>query len=187
MPNANPLLEPSPFVRQFASRIVNAADGPVLDVACGSGRHGVFLANLGAKVVCIDSDLSRFRRLRQHQKFNANAGGQLEALETDLIAELWAFGPSTVGGVVVVDFLLLDLLPHFRVSLKHGCYLLIQTVSARGGNYLELPAAGELRTHLALGFEMEHYQERHAGPKDQNAVTVSLLARRVEPCFTSPS
>ena len=37
--------------------------GLVLDVACGSGRHAVFLAERGWRVHAIDRDISRLPRL----------------------------------------------------------------------------------------------------------------------------
>lgn len=52
-------LEPSPLVRRFAAKIVDAAAGkPVLDVACGSGRNALALSQLGCAVICVDRDLT---------------------------------------------------------------------------------------------------------------------------------
>ena len=58
------LSESSALVRRFASRLVDAAAGlPILDVACGSGRHALLLLQLGCSIViCVDKDLATFRR-----------------------------------------------------------------------------------------------------------------------------
>jgi protoporphyrinogen oxidase len=47
-----------------------------------------------------------------------------------------------------------------------------------GENYLELPQRGELRTVLEPAFDLAFYEEQPAGPSEQRAVAVKLLARR---------
>src|SRR5262245_2356601 len=55
VPHPCPALEPTKFVRRFGPLMVPAAAGyPILDVACGSGRNGVFMAELGAPVIGVD-------------------------------------------------------------------------------------------------------------------------------------
>jgi len=55
---------------------------------------------------------------------------------------------------------------------------LLETVSGHGENYLELPQRGELRAVLKPAFDLAFYEERPAGPSEQRAVAVKLLARR---------
>ena len=64
-------------------------------------------------------------------------------------------------------------------SLAPGGYLLLETVSGRGGNYLELPTAGAIRADLQNAFCFERYEERKVGPVDANSVAVKLLAKRI--------
>src|SRR5205823_1711508 len=53
-------LRPTPFLKKFGAEIGKAAGTyPILDVACGTGRNGIFLSQLGRTVICIDKDLSR--------------------------------------------------------------------------------------------------------------------------------
>ena len=47
-----------------------------------------------------------------------------------------------------------------------------------GENYLELPQRGELRTVLEPAFDLAFYEEQPAGPSEERAVAVKLLARR---------
>jgi len=96
----------------------------------------------------------------------------------DLAHDPWPFGPGTAGAIINVHFLLPALFPLFQSSLIPGGYLLIETVPAHGGNYLELPRAGELRSALQGAFDFEFYKERKAGPGNYDAVTVQLLAKR---------
>jgi hypothetical protein len=99
-------------------------------------------------------------------------------MEMDLLADPWPFKERTTGGIVLVDFLDRSLFQLFERSLVTGSYLLIETISNRGGNYLELPAADELRKAFERSFEFSVYHERKAGPTGVNAVTVRMLGKR---------
>ena len=69
-------------------------------------------------------------------------------------------------------------------SLSFDGYLLLETIPGCGGNYLDLPRAGQLRPAFETTFDIEFYKERKVGPPGSDAVTVQLLAkknRRVSP------
>jgi SAM-dependent methyltransferase len=168
-------LRPSALVKQFGRTMVDAASGyPVIDVACGAGRNAAYLAQLGCDVICLDRDLSRLKRVVTQKSVLE----RLDFIEMDLRADPWQFKAQTIGGIVLVDFLDSSLFASFEDSLRPGGYLLIETVSARGGNYLELPRAGELRTAFEKSLDFCLYRERPAGPSGANAVTVRMLGRR---------
>lgn len=177
------LFEPSPLVRRFASKIADAAAGkPIIDVVCGSGRNAILLSQLGCAVICVDRDLSilqtQQRRLRRTLLGTALA--QLTLHQMDLVRDPWPFGVCTLGGIVNIHFLLPMLFPFFESSLSPGGYLVLGTVPACGGNYLQLPKKGELKTALTKAFDLELYKEGKAGPRAYDAVTVQLLAKRQE-------
>lgn len=100
-------------------------------------------------------------------------------MKMDLVADPWPFGEQTIGGIVLVDFLNCSLFRVFKRSLIAGGYLLIETISNKGGNYLELPKAGELRRAFEGSFEFDIYDERKAGPRQADAVTVRMLGKRL--------
>lgn len=175
LPDRSHRSQPSPLLKKFANTIVNAASGyPIIDVACGAGRNAFYLAQLGCKVICIDRDLSCLK--------DRWSGGEiskhLTLIEMDLVADPWPFGERTIGGIVLVDFLDRSLFTFFERSLVTGSCLLIETISNRGGNYLELPSAGELRKAFEKSFEFHFYNEREAGPRQIDAVTVRMLGKR---------
>lgn len=160
-------------MRRFASKIAGAAAGlPILDVACGSGRNGLFLHNLACTVICVDNDLTRF------QTQGHASVGNLVSRQLDLVKNAWPFGECSLGGIVNVHFLLPALFPYFERSLAPGGYLLLETVPGCGGNYLELPKVGRLRSSFGKAFVVESYQERRVGPRGHGAVTVKMIARR---------
>lgn len=170
----------SPLVRRFASSIADAANGaPILDVACGSGRNAMIFAELGCKVICVDIDLTRLKNQLSGQASRFESRSRLQLRTLDLLNDPWPFGAGTIGAIIDVHFLRPTLFPSFEYSLASGGQLLIESISGRGGNYLELPAAGEVKSALETGFHLELYEERKVGPKESNAVTVKLVGRRI--------
>jgi hypothetical protein len=96
------------------------------------------------------------------------------------VSDRWPFEPQTVGGIINIHFTLAALFPCFGAALLPGGCLLVETVPAHGGNYLELPRAGQLRSAFKDAFDLEFYKERKVGPGNYDAVTVRLLAKRLE-------
>jgi SAM-dependent methyltransferase len=179
-PRERQLDEPAPLVRRFAAKIAEASGGlPILDVACGSGRNAFPLKRLGCTVICIDRDLSR---LRTQQLISHDLAGPAEPelipQQMDLLKDSWPFGESSVGGIINIHFYCAFLLPFFERSLAPGSYLLLETVPGCGGNYLELPGAGMVKSAFEKSLDFEFYRERRVGPSGFDAVTVRMLARR---------
>jgi SAM-dependent methyltransferase len=177
-------LEPSPLVRRFAPKIAAAAAGkPVIDVACGSGRNALALAQLGCSVICVDRDLTDLQAHVVHLRRTAlrKASAKLSLHQLDLVKGRWPFTARLAGAIINVHFLLPKLFPFFERSLSPGGYLLLETVPGCGGNYLELPKAGELRSVFERTFELEFYQERKVGPLGFDAVTVRVLGKKRTP------
>jgi SAM-dependent methyltransferase len=171
---------PSALVRKFASRMAESAAGkPILDVACGSGRNAVFLSQLGCRVICIDRDLADLRTQRAYPvQSSPDEKHRLELCQLDLVEDSWPFGEASVGGIVNVHFFLPSLFPFFEKSLSPGGYLIFESVPGCGGNYLQLPPAGFVRSLLTRGFDVEVYKERKVGPPGRDAVTTTTVAKR---------
>jgi SAM-dependent methyltransferase len=174
-------LEPSPLVRRFAPKIAEAASGkPLIDVACGSGRNALAFARLGCTVICVDQDLAGLQAHIKHLRRTElrKAVAKLSLHQMDLVNDRWPFTTCFAGGIINVHFLLPELFPFFERSLSPDGYLLLETVPGCGGNYLELPKAGELRSAFERAFDFEFYRERRAGPVGFDAVTVKVLAKK---------
>jgi SAM-dependent methyltransferase len=173
---ARQLDEPTPLVRRFAAKIADASGGlPILDVACGSGRNAFPLRKLGCTVICIDRDLSR---LPIPSDLSGPAAPELIPRQMDLLKDGWPFRESSIGGIINIHFFCPLLFPAFERSLAPRGYLLLETVPGCGGNYLELPKAGTVRSSFGRVLDFEYYHERKVGPKGVDAVTVRMLARR---------
>jgi tellurite methyltransferase len=58
-------MEPAPLLAQYWPLFQAAAQlGPVIDLACGSGRNGLFLASHGIPVILIDRSADRLADAR---------------------------------------------------------------------------------------------------------------------------
>jgi tellurite methyltransferase len=174
-------LQPSSLVRRFASRLAQASVGkPIIDVACGTGRNALVFSQLGCPVICVDKDLTRLRNEqdRLQQTYFKEASARLTLHEMDLRSDPWPFSEASIGGIINVHFMLPSLFPLFESSMAEHGYLLLETVPGHGGNYLQLPEAGQLRAAFEKSFAFEFYRERPAGPRSLRRVTVRLVAKR---------
>jgi len=158
---------------------------PLLDAGCGYGRNAAALASHSLSVVCVDQKLERLNALvRLAPKHIAGLkqptceAGQLYPVLADLDPSRWPFGENCFAGIICVHFLNVALFGAFRASLvARGC-LYIETFGGHGGNYLDLPKAGQLRDLLSKDFDLPFYREKKVGPVGYDAVTVKLFARK---------
>ena len=131
--NQSPL---SPWVVRF-SALVSA---PVLDLACGAGRHVGFLTGRGVAVTAVDRDLSRLGNLRDHARVTAIAAD----LESGTAP--WRPEPGAYGGVIVTNYLYRPLLPALVAALKPGGVLIYETF-AQGNEALGKPSNPDFLLH----------------------------------------
>jgi SAM-dependent methyltransferase len=112
---------PSPWVVRFAPLIPGA--DPVLDVACGRGRHTRFLLDLGRDVVAVDRDLAGIADLRDDPR--------LEAVEVDLEdGRPFPFAGRHFAAVVVTNYLYRPLLEDLVAAVGPGGLLLYETFAS---------------------------------------------------------
>ena len=130
-PGAPPqgLSAPSPWVLRFAGRVPEA--GPVLDLACGRGRHTRLFLARGHPVTAIDRDLSGIADL-------AGAPG-LETLEADLEdGRPFPLAGRRFAGVVVTNYRYPPLFPTLVAAVAPGGVLIYETF-ARGNEHFGRP------------------------------------------------
>jgi SAM-dependent methyltransferase len=108
----------SPWVRRFAA--LAPAGSPVLDVACGGGRHSRWFLAHGHAVVAIDRELSQVADLAGTPGF--------ETVEADLeCGDRFPVAGRRFGGVVVTNYLHRPLLPDLVDAVAPGGALLYET------------------------------------------------------------
>lgn len=110
--------EASPWVQRWSHLV--AAGAPVLDVACGFGRHLRWFAAQGHPVIGVDSSAEAIDSLQ----------GLGQAVCADIEHGPWPFAGRSFGGVVVTNYLWRPLLPTLVASLAPGGALIYETFAA---------------------------------------------------------
>ena len=144
---------PLPWVVQWAGLVVPGST--VLDVAAGRGRHALFFAERGHRVVAVDRDTSR---LPNHPN--------IEPLTADLEdGSPWPLA-RRFGAVVVTNYLHRPLMPALLDAVDPGGVLLYQTFMegqqrfGKPANPAHLLRDGELLELVRDRFSVTAYEAR---------------------------
>jgi len=159
-----------PWIVQWAGLV--APDAAVLDLAAGRGRHALFFAERGNKVVAVDRDTSR---LPAHANLSP------------LIADLEDGSPWPLarrfGAVVVTNYLHRPLMPALLDAVEPGGVLLYQTFM-EGNERFGKPSRpehllkdGELLELVRGRFSVTAYEARLIG--DPMAMVQRIAARKL--------
>ena len=149
---------PVPLVVEYASKM---APGKALDLACGTGRNAVWLAEAGWDVTAVDSSPVAIERVKEKG---------VRVVLADLEAHEFAIAPGAWDLIVVSHYLQRDLFASIAAGLRPGG-LAIVIALAGDGQFRVAP--GELRAGFS-SLEVLHYQE--------SAEIVELVGRaRVRP------
>jgi len=166
MPHIPPV---SRWVARFAPLVPKT--GPVLDLACGSGRHLRHFRDRGHAVAGVDIDLQGVADL-------AGAEG-VEILQADIEAGPWPFPGRRFFGIVVTNYLHRPLLPVIVDALAPGGVLIYETF-AQGNQRFGRPAtpahllkAGELLEAVAGRLQVVAYE--HGEVASPRAAVVQRL------------
>src|SRR5256885_8286564 len=89
----------SPWVRRWAPLVER---GPVLDLACGAGRHAILFAERGFEVVALDKNDQRLPGAIRFVKADLEDGSP------------WPFPRQRFAGIVVTNYLYRPLLATLR-------------------------------------------------------------------------
>ena len=128
LPRANEMtiLTPAPLLSEYAHLFAPATiDKPVLDLACGDGHNGVFLATRGARVVLADASE---QALEQARKLAEDNGVSVVLWKVDLEKE--GENPlreNDYSGLLVFRYLHRPLIPCIRNALAGNGLLIYET------------------------------------------------------------
>lgn len=113
---ASPLTAaPSEWIQRFAPLLPDRTQ--VLDVACGSGRHAAYLAQLGHRVTGIDRNTEALSQLPSH----------VTPVAADIENGAWPLAGQQFDAVIVTHYLWRALWPQLLASVREGGILLYET------------------------------------------------------------
>jgi SAM-dependent methyltransferase len=119
-------LSPHPLLETFSGLLIaEMPEGPVLDLACGDGRNGLFLAAKGLPVVLADrSD----EALAKAQEAAEKMQGKVTIWKVDLERPGEnPFKDEEFSAILVFRYLHRPLMPCIRKALKRGGFLVYHT------------------------------------------------------------
>ncbi len=108
----------SPWIQRWTHLV--PANGTVLDLACGGGRHARWFAARGHKVTAVDRDAAALATLQ----------GVAETLEADIENGPWPLPGRQFDAVVVTNYLWRPLFPQILAAVAPGGVLLHETFAA---------------------------------------------------------
>ncbi len=153
------LAPPTPLVVETAQQL---QPGCALDLACGSGRNALWLAEHGWRVTAVDGAAAAIKILRERA---AERNFNVRALVADLQAGEFSIGQSAWDLIVIAYYLQRDLFEAAKAGARHGGILLAIAHITEPG---EEPTPHRLRSGELSGFfrGWEILHEYEGPPKD---------------------
>ena len=169
--------EPNPVVTNFAGQI---APGSALDLACGTGRHAIWLAEYGWTVTAVD--LSRVA-VDILKKRALDLSIAVNIVLADLERHEFAIEPESYDLIVVCNYLQRELFPVIRAGARIGGAVIAVIAmvdsdpNVRPMNPAYLLNPGELRAQFQ-GWELIHDFEGKPVGDARRRATAEIIARR---------
>jgi tellurite methyltransferase len=168
--------QPHPLITKFVS---DFPAGSALDVACGLGRHAVWLAERGWQVTAVDSSAVAMQILEEHSR---GAGLSLNLVTADLERDAFVIERESYDLIVVCNYLQRDLFPSIKAGAHVGG-IVIATIpmvdndpNIKPMNPAYLLNPGELRAEFT-GWDVIHSFEGKLPNTGQRA-TADIVARK---------
>jgi SAM-dependent methyltransferase len=159
---------PSAWIVKYAPLI--RSGGHVLDLACGSGRHAIWLAAQGYLVDAIDRDATAMAAMAGLDNIHT----QLADLEATTAYQF----TQQYDGIVVSRYLYRPLLPRLAAILKPGGVLIYETFMQGNERYGKpsnpdfLLQPNELLTHYAESLRIAAFKQG-----DEQTPTPAVMQR----------
>lgn len=175
------LLKPAPLVVRFSSELEKAFSlGPVLDLACGKGHNGLYLASIGAAAVLTDRDRGRLAIARDLAN---KAGVTADFLRMDLEEAGVALPKSTYGIILVFRYLHRPLMQMIKDALVPGGLVVYETFTEEQRKYGKphnpdyLLRPGELKSWFRNWDLLHHFEGHKEHP--QRAIAQIICRKRI--------
>ncbi len=172
-------LRPDPWVLAHQRYL---SGGHALDVACGRGRHTLWLARLGYRVDAVDISYEGLRRLAELVEFEG-LQDRVRLIQADL--SVWRPESNIYDLILVTRYLNRELIATFWDALQPGGLVLYRTFHTDWARIRSdfqrgfLLQPGEF-TRLFADWEWLAYEERRLPPggQDHEDCNSAILARK---------
>ena len=126
-------MAPNPLLMKFSSLLQDKnLQGPVLDLACGTGENGLFLAGLNLPVILADRSaeaLEVARRSAEDRKLN------VQFWEVDLETGRNPLQHEHYRAILVFHYLCRPLIPYLRRAIRKEGILIYETFTSEQPKY----------------------------------------------------
>jgi tellurite methyltransferase len=172
-PNENFNAVATPLLVKTAAQL---KPGKALDLACGTGRNAIWLAEHGWSVTAVDGAATAIKVL---QRRASSRGVSIDVQIADLEKHEYSIAPAAWDFVAVCYYLQRDLFEAAKQGLAPGGVLLAIVHIARPG---EQPTAHRLRAGELPGYfqgwEILHYYEGQPHDAAHRRWVAEIVARR---------
>jgi SAM-dependent methyltransferase len=118
--------KPSNWIKNNLKSNIN--DLTLLDIACGSGRHSIYAASKGYKVISLDISKEKILKLTSNKL--------IYPIQLDIEAsKAWPFINKTFDTVIVTNYLYRPIFKNIINSIKLGGTLLYETFSIENSTF----------------------------------------------------
>lgn len=163
------------------SLVENLKAGKALDLACGAGRHALFLAENGWRVTAVDNSAVGIEIARKRA---AEKNLQIDFRVADLEKSEFEIEENAYDLICDFYYLRRELFAAMKAGVKPGG-VIVSTIHIYGKNEPEgrfLLREGELKEFFA-DFEILHYHETSATDTDageHHRRTAEIIARKIK-------
>lgn len=171
------LLQQRPPSALISRHFGDAPGKKALDLACGGGRHALFLSEKGFEVDAVDISVIALEALREKADLS-----KINVIEADL--DTYAPAAGAYDLIVKTNYLDRDLIERAKSALKPGGILIVETYMADEGN--EKPDSNpdyllqkeELPSFFTEGFTVLDYSEFWNEPHEKYRMKKQGIAVR---------
>ena len=167
--------EPTPLVERFLSR---AQPGRALDLAAGTGRNTIWLAQRGWDVTAVDGAFTAIDTLR---KRSARLGLSVRTVVADLQNRAYEIKPASWDAIVVCYYLQRDLIEPAKLGVRPGGFLImiVHTTEDDERPTETRMSPGELAKYFDAWEILHQYEGKPNDPEHRRSVA-EIVARRPE-------